>query len=225
MKAFSLRANRRCATRRVCLAVVTLAGCSLSGSFTVPVQAAPAAPQTLTFNVAARITSGQNAQKIASRVLAKGNRARIETKMGTAPVIFIASPPYLYKLIPAAKAGVRWKSDKLNNAKFNVAALFDPTAIRKQVTSRGAKALGSALLGGVRTDIFQAMNVGGRGVDLKAWLRRGDGLPLRMETRSKSFNSDVTWSNYRRNVSLPDSLFQVPAGYTVRDSQGKPGLF
>lgn len=218
------------AAGRVCTAACGIAAfgfAAAGGSFpsATPAFAAPAASQTLTFNVSARLTAGGNAQTIASRVQAKGEKVRIETKLGDRPVVFLAAPPYLYKLIPSAKAGVRWKSDKLSSGSFNVAMLFDPAAIRQQMSARGAKSLGSQLLDGMRTDVFQAKNVGGRGTDVKAWLRRGDALPLRVETRSKSFNSDVSWSNYRRNVTLSDALFKVPAGYSVRESQGKPGLF
>lgn len=185
-----------------------------------------AAPKTLTFDVTARLSSnGGGAQTLSSRVQAKGNKVRIETKLGDRPIVFMVSPPYLYKLIPAAKAGVRWKSAKMSAGRFDIASLFDPTAIRGQLKARGAKALGTQTLNGTLTDIFQATNYGGHGTDIKAWLRRGDALPLRVETHSSSLDSVVTWNNYRRNVSLAESLFEVPAGYNVRESQGKPGLF
>jgi hypothetical protein len=199
------------------LAGSTFANCAVS---------VQAAPQTLSFNVAARLSSSSgDAQNLSSRVMAKGDRVRIETIMGSREVVFLTAPPYLYKFIPAAKAGVRWKSANLGSGRFNVASLFDPAAIRKQLQQRGAKAMGTALLNGERTDVFAASNVSGRGTDIKAWLRRTDALPVRVETRSKGLNSVVTWSNYRRNAALAENLFQVPAGYNIRESQGKPGLF
>lgn len=188
--------------------------------------ALPAA-KTLTFDVSARLSSNgsDSATTLSSKVWAKGSRVRIETSMGDRAVVFLAAPPYLYKLIPAAKAGVRWKSAKLSTGRFDIASLFDPTAIRAQLQARGAKPQGTETVNGTVTEIYQAGNVGGRGTDIKAWLRRGDALPLRVETHSKSLNSVVTWTNYRHNTSLAETLFQVPAGYNVRDSQGKPGLF
>lgn len=190
-------------------------------------QTAPAnaAPQTLTFNVAARLSSNGSAQNMAARVLAKGNRVRIETTLGDRPVVFLAAPPYLYKLIPSSKAGVRWKSTQLNDSRFDVASLFNPAAIRQQLKTHGAKSIGSQVLNGVRTDVFEASKAIGGGTNIKAWLRRDNTLPLRIETNSKSLSSIVSWSNYRRNAALAESLFKVPAGYHVRESQGKPGLF
>jgi hypothetical protein len=210
---------------RASLGAVAAASVSL---FPALAQTAPAnaAPQTLTFNVNARLSSnGGSTQNMAARVLAKGNRVRIETKMGERDVVFLAAPPYLYKLIPSSKAGVRWKSTQLNDSRFDVASLFNPTAIRQQLRTHGAKAVGSQVLNGVRTDVFQAKKAIGGGTNIKAWLRRDNTLPLRIETRSKSLSSVVSWSNYRRNAALPASLFKVPAGYNVRESQGKPGLF
>ncbi|HEX8550406.1 MAG TPA: hypothetical protein VF681_02505 [Abditibacteriaceae bacterium] len=186
--------------------------------------AAPKA-STLSFNVAARLTSGGNAQSLTSRVLAKGNRVRLETRMGEQNVIFLAAPPYLYKLIPASKAGVRWKNDKWSSSRFDLQALLrNPSAIRAQLKARGAKSIGTQKVGGTLTDILLAKNAMGRGTDVKAWLRRGDALPLRLEAKSKNMNGVVTWSNYRRDTPLADALFQVPQGYNVRERQGRPGL-
>ena len=186
----------------------------------------PPLSKTLTFDVSAKLSSnGGDAMTLASRVWAKGSRVRIETKLGDRAVVFLAAPPYLYKLIPSAKAGVRWKSAKLGTGRFDIASLFDPTAIRSELKSRGAKSSGTQTLNGTVTDIYEAANVGGRGTDITAWLRRGDALPLKVETRSKSLTSVVTWSNYRHNTAVAESLFEVPVGYNVRESQGKPGLF
>ena len=197
---------------------------AVAGAMLVATSSAFAAPQTLSFNVTARVTSDGGAQNVRSRVLSKGNRVRLETKLGDQAVVFLAAPPYLYKLLPASKAGIRWKNDRLNGS-FDLQSLMrNPKEIRAQLKKRGAKSVGTQTLGGSLADILLAKNFGGSGTQVKAWLRRGDALPLRLEARSKNLSGVVTWSDYRRDSPLADSLFQVPRGYNVRESSRRPGL-
>jgi hypothetical protein len=186
-----------------------------------------ASERTLAFNVTARVasTGTGSAQTFSSRVQSKGNRIRIETTLGDRPIVFLATPPYLYKLIPSSKAGVRWENVKWNNSRFDLQTLLrNPAAIREMLKKQGAKAIATQTVNGTLTDVLTAKNVMGQGTDVKAWLRRSDALPLRLESRSKGLSSVVSWTNYRRDIMLPDALFKVPVGYNVREAQGSPGM-
>jgi hypothetical protein len=186
------------------------------------------AGSTLAFNVTARLSSTGtgSSQTFSSRVQSKGNRVRIETKLGDRPVVFLASPPYLYKLIPTSKAGVRWENAKWDNSRFDIQTLLrNPAAIRTLLQQKGAKQVGRTMIDGVATDIFTARNVMGEGSQVKAWLRRSDALPVRMESRSSGLSALIKWTNYSRDNAMSDSLFRVPADYNIREAQGSPGLF
>ncbi|HEX8835130.1 MAG TPA: hypothetical protein VF719_13055, partial [Abditibacteriaceae bacterium] len=174
-------------------------------------------------------SSGDNGttQTVSSRVLTKGSRIRVQTELGDRPVVFLVAPPYLYKLIPSAKAGVRWKNDKLASRTSNIdlqAMLRNPALIRSMINQGGAKRAGSSTLGGALVDIYTVSNWKGKGGSAKTWLRRSDALPVRMEATSGSISSVVSWTNYSRNIPLSDSLFRVPAGYSIRESEGQPNL-
>jgi hypothetical protein len=208
------------------LTAVTAAS-PLSAAPARPGSAAKGAERTLAFNVTARVSSPGtgSAQTYSSRVQSKGNRIRIETSLADRPIVFLATPPYLYKLIPSSKAGVRWENVKWDNSRFDFQTLLrNPAAIRDMLKKQGAKAIATQTLNGTLTDVMVAKNVMGRGNEVKAWLRRSDALPLRLESRSKGLSSVVSWTNYQRDIVLPETLFKVPVGYNVREAQGSPGM-
>jgi hypothetical protein len=158
----------------------------------------------------------------------KGNRTRIETRLSDQPVVFLYASPYLYKLLPSSRVGVRWRADRTSQGKtmanFNVQTLLrDPSMIRTALRQAGARRAGSTRLNGVPADVFTARNFMGKGQAVKVWLRRSDALPLRLEAASPAFSSKVSWRAYRRGP-LPDSLFQAPAGYNIRDARGQPRI-
>jgi hypothetical protein len=174
-------------------------------------------------------TTAQPQQTFAARVLAKGNRSRIETSLSDRPVVFLLAPPYAYKLLPQSKAGVRWRLDPKTTSRFAgtdlQTLLRNPGALRAALQKAGARRVGTAKMAGVASDIYAARNLAGQGGTAKVWLRRGDSLPLRLEATSSMLSTTVSWSNYRRGLPLSDKLFGVPAGYSVRDTQGQPRLF
>lgn len=196
--------------------------------------------RTLSFSVTARFdalragaSSGQPQQTFSARVWSKGNQARVETRLSDERVVFVYAPPYVYKLLPNAKAGVRYQTPKSGNAGsallngFNLQGLLhNPAAIRAALQKQGARRTGSGKVNGsgAVADIYTARNFMGKGQNVTVWLRRGDALPLRLEARSASLHSIVSWRDYRRDQALPDALFARPAGYSIRNSQNLPRL-
>ena len=191
--------------------------------------AAQAAPQTLSFNVSARFAArdardGSLAaeQSLDARVSAKGNRARVETSFSDRPVVLILAPPYVYRLLPQAKAGVRYRvgegaSNQLTAA--NIAAfLRDPKELRAILKRGGAKQSGAQVVAGQRLEVWTATQFAGRPAQVKAWLRPSDALPARLQVSSKTVSLSASWRDYKKGAPLPDTLFSVPSGFKVREA-------
>lgn len=199
-------------------------------------QAAPA-PSGLSFDVSARLVAIQSgkvsempAQTFDARVAIQGKSVRIATEIGDRPLVYLLSPPYLTKLLPESKAGVRWKlsrpanlpglggsgiADDLQNLMRN------PASLRAALQRGGAKKTAMANLNGTPVEVYAAPNFMNKGQKMTAWLRRSDALPLRVQLVSKTLSSTLSWRNYKRSA-LPSALFRVPAGYAVRQSPGQP---
>jgi hypothetical protein len=197
---------------------------------------ASGANSTLSFRVTARfaardggLNTAQPQQMLGARVFLKGNRARIETRMSDRPIVFLLAAPYAYKLLPQAKAGVRWRIDPKEVRSFSGTSLQgllrSPASLRGMMQNAGGRKVTSTTLNGTPVDVWTARNFAGQSGTTKVWLRRSDGLPLRLEAASRTLATTVAWSDYRRNVPLTDALFRSPLGYSLRDSVGQPKLF
>jgi hypothetical protein len=186
-----------------------------------PVGAAPV--PTLSFDVTARVAATNRSagpeQTVGAKVLLRGPAARVESSSGGTRTVVLFTPPYIYRLLPDSKAGVRWKipARKASNyADFDPQQLLrDPTKIRAAMLRGGAKIIGKGVLGGMPVEIYQAKNFGGRGQNAKVWLRRSDSLPLRLESSGAQFKIVASWRNYAR-PKLGAGLFSAPTGYRVR---------
>lgn len=199
--------------------------------FASAVQAVPqgAATSTLSFDVTARVATSSSVagpqQLVQAKVLLRGNAARVESSSGGAPSVVLYAPPYIYRLLPQSKAGVRWKIEPRkpsNFADFDPQQLLrDPSQIKVALLRGGAKSVGKSVLGGAPVEIYQAKNFGGRGQTAKVWLRRKDSLPLRLEASGGQFSIVASWRNYAR-PQLPAALFGAPQGYKIRNLAGAP---
>ncbi len=191
-----------------------------------------AVPSVLSFRLTARVgysSAGQSSlpdQTVSARVMLRANRARVETTIGGDPSIVLFAPPYLYRFLPSARAGVRWK---LPPPQKSVVAGFDPAEflqnpakIRAALIQSGAKRVGTSQLNGVAVEIFEAANFRQKGQKARAWLRRSDALPVRFETTGGTLRVVASWSDYARPKKVSAALFAPPAGYKVRDAQGAP---
>lgn len=231
-------------TKRIAVlgALVVVSPCALVATRVLarPVSSAKTrANAGLSFDITARLVSLQHgkasdmpAQTFDARVFLKGNNARVETEIGDRSVIYLLAPPYLTKLLPGAKSGARWRVSRrvafpgaggagLGNDLQTL--MRDPAALRAALQRSGARLTGRSTLNGTPVDVYNATNFMGGGQKLTAWLRRSDALPVRAQMASKTLFSVLSWSNYRRGV-LPDSLFQAPPNYKVRDSTGQPSF-
>lgn len=207
-------------------------------------QAAPQNPtravSSLSFNVSTRFMfkdarngSSAGQQAINARVQAQGSKARIETIVSDRPLVVIYTPPFLYRLLPGAKSGVRYQlapgasvGSLSNNgvvAGLDLQkVLRNPGTLRALLLRAGAKKTGVKTMNNVPLDVYSTRNFGGKPQALTAYLRR-DGLPVRLYTSSKRFSLSASWNNYSRSA-LPASLFSVPANYRVRAAQGTPHI-
>jgi hypothetical protein len=184
----------------------------------------------LTFRVTARVgATGQFAgpqQTVQARVLLLGPAARVETETGGTPSVVLFNPPYVYRLLPKSKAGVRWKLDTTHPSNFNdfdpQSLLRDPSRIKVALTRGGAKKLGNSVLTGVPVEIYEARDFGRKGQKAKVWLRRSDSLPVRLEASGGQMQVVASWRDYARPQNLSAALFTAPKGYRVRQVTGRP---
>jgi hypothetical protein len=220
----------RSATRSLSLSTLSLYAAflpSLLGASSA--QASPGVPAII-FNVTARVgVTGQFSgpqQTVQARVLVRGNAARIETSNGGTPAVVLFSPPYVYRLLPQSKAGVRWKVDPTRSSaisKFDPQALLrDPSKLKGELMQGGAKKTGSGTIDKAPVDIYEARDFGHKGQTVKVWLRHQDSLPLRLESSGGQIKIVASWRNYQRPQNLSAALFSAPKNFRVREVSGPP---
>lgn len=205
------------------------------GAVTASAHAAPVA--NLTFDINANVSAtgassgiGATGQKLQARVMLHGNRTRIETTYAGQKSVTLVAPPYMYRLLPNSKAGVRWKMDGSRAKNFNGMG-FDPQElirnpgkIRALLLQNGAKRTGTSKLNGVAVDVYSISKSQNQIDSAKAYLRKSDALPLKFEAQGKGLKISALWSNYARPKDLGASLFQAPKGYRIREAKTAPPM-
>ena len=192
----------------------------------------------LTFDISANVTAtgagsgaGGLSQKLQARVLLHGNRTRVETNYAGQKSVTLVAPPYIYRLLPASKAGVRWKLNGTRAKSFDALGLDpqelirNPGKIRALLLSNGAKRAGSGTLSGAAVDIYTINKPGEQLSSARAYLRKSDALPLKLEATGQGLKVVALWSNYARPVDLAADLFRAPKNYRIRDSKSAPPMF
>ncbi len=191
-----------------------------------------AAPAGLGFDVTARVSAaGRNqmpAQTILAHVVLSGSKARVETKGAGSRSVVIYTPPFVYRLLPESRAGVKWKLSQVNSTKFGgfdpQQLLRNPSQIRAALLSSGAKRTGVSVLNGVPVEIFDASRPGQQISRVRAWIRRSDSLPVRLEATNGGLKIVASWSRYTRLAKVSPALFSPPKGFAIRESQNPPTL-
>lgn len=193
-------------------------------------KATAATPAALSFRVKAQFEyrgdGGDSApgDALDAKVVAQGKSARLETAVGERPLVVLISPPYLYKLLPRSKTGMRYR---LENASKNPGLssldpqpwLRNPASIRANLKKQGAKRAGVSKINGQAVEVWTASQFMGQTGQVKAMLRLSDALPVRIEVKSKQLTATASWSDYQKIKSLPASQFQPPAGYRIREAE------
>ena len=215
---------------RLALPVLAFGALCVVGA--APVQAAPVA--NLTFDINAQISAvgatGAPTQTMKARVLLHGNRTRVEATFANQKSVTLIAPPYIYRLLPGPKAGVRWKMDGSRAKTFSGMGvdpqelIRNPGKIRAMLLQNGAKRVGATTLNGAAVEIYQISKPGEQLSQAKAWLRKSDALPLKLEAAGKGLQVTATWSNYARPKDLSAALFRAPQGYRIRDAKSAPPL-
>ena len=172
-------------------------------------------------------TASAPAQTINAKVWLSGRKARMDTMLSGRPMRLLLTPPFAYRLLPVAKIGQRFRASSLPGLggvlPGSEALSPDPSTIRAALISGGARKTGTTVLGGVPVDIFSSSRFRGRADKVKAFLRRSDALPARVEIDSKNFSAVASWRDYRKPQSLSQALFAIPTGFRIRE--GQPGGF
>lgn len=213
------------------LGAIAIGALALGGSVN-SAQAAPA--PNLTFNIDARVAAtGANAgiggQRLQARVLLHGNRTRVETVYAGQKSVTLLAPPYIYRLLPTSKAGVRWKIDSARkpNAAMGLnpqELIRNPGKIRELLLQNGAKRVGSSTLNGAAVDVYAISKPNDQLSSAKAYLRKTDNLPVRLEATGKGLKVTALWANYARPKDLAAALFRAPQDYKIREAKSAPPL-
>ena len=189
----------------------------------------PAPSGALTFDVTARLgyqIQGESQtpdQTVQVKVFLQSDKARIEATLAGEPSVILYSPPYVYRLLPSAQAGLRWTVQPRPAGTPDFQALLrDPKNLRAMLTHLGGKEVGTGTMDGSPVDIYEVQNFHAPGTTLRAWLRVSDALPVHAETTGGSFRFAASWKNYRRSAVLPAPLFVPPPSYHVREVSGPP---
>ncbi|RYX80429.1 hypothetical protein EON83_28580 [bacterium] len=199
---------------------------------TASVCAAPASKSGLGFNVTAQISAtGQSqmpAQTIKASVLLSGSNARIETTGASTKSIVLYTPTWVYRLLPASKAGIKWKASGKQASSFGgfdpQELLKNPSQMQLALKQGGARRDGSAVINGIPVDIYNVTRPGQRFSKIRAWIRRTDSLPVRLEAISGGLKVTATWSQYTKLSNVSASKFAPPKGFAIRESQNPPSL-
>ena len=191
----------------------------------------PAPSGALSFDVSASLGYQINGaaqtppQNMQVKVYLLGGKTRIEAMLVGEPSVILYSPPYVYKLLPSAKAGLRWtiapKPAGMRDVPDFQALIRDPKNLRAELIHLGGKLVGAGTLDGSPVDIYEIQNFHLTGTTMRVWLRSADALPLMAKTTGGNFRFTATWRNYRR-AALAAPLFAPPPDYHVRDVSGPP---
>ena len=210
-------------------------GALLTGAVAASAQAAPI--PNLTFGIEAKVSTsgggsglGAVGQTLQARVLLHGNRTRVESNYAGQKSVTLVAPPYIYRLLPVSKAGVRWKMEGSRAKSFNALGLDpqelirNPGKIRALLLQNGAKRVGSSTLNGAAVDIYTLNKPKEQLSAARAYLRKSDSLPLRLEASGQGLKVVATWSNYARPKDLSADLFRAPKDYKIREAKSTPPM-
>ena len=197
-----------------------------------PAHAAPTSAPGLGFDVTARIMATGKShfppQIVRAHVTLSGAKARVETNGGAGRSVVLYAPPFVYRLLPDAKAGVKWSMAKVHGSDFGgfdpQQLLRSPAQLRASLLQSGAKRTGVGVLDGVPVEIFDASRPGQRFAQVRAWLRRSDSLPVRLEATNGGLRVVASWSHYAKLASVAASQFAPPKGFSIRESPNPPIL-
>ena len=205
----------------------------LFGTLVAGAISASAAPSPgLGFDVTARVaTTGKNqmpAQTIQAHVILSGSKARIETRGAGTRSVVLYTPPFVYRLLPDERAGVKWNMKKVRGGDFGgfdpQQLLRNPSQIRAALLQNGGKRVALSVLNGVPVEVFDVVRPGQKFSTARAWLRRSDSLPLRLEASNGGLKVIASWSKYTKLANVSASQFVPPKGFAIRESQNAPML-
>ena len=212
--------------------LAVLGAATLGAAFGPRAQAAPV--PNLTFDISARVAAagseGGPKQTLQARVLLHGNRTRVETTYAGQKSVTLIAPPYIYRLLPNSKAGVRWKlegsrAQALGGLGLDPQELIrNPGKIRELLVKAGAKRAGSGQLNGAAVDLYTLSQPKEQLSQARAWLRKSDSLPVKLEASGQGLQVTANWSNYARPQDLDANLFRAPKGYSIREAKSAPPM-
>ena len=190
-----------------------------------------AAPRTMELKSDTTVLNGTDRMTFQSLTRVKDNRMRVETVGNgraaatpmTSTMIIDPAGKVMYMVNDKTKSAMRVKMDQAGTQMgFGPGSLNpNPAEITNELKKKGGKIVGSETLIGHPCDIWELSQKAPNGEPGKAklWLAKDIGMPLKAELSTKTKGTTMTLlvSSVKTNVTLEESLFQVPAGYKVTD--------
>lgn len=210
---------------------------------------AVAAPQNMELKTESTINSNGQRIIVNSHVYYGNKKIRMENElsenknipagMGKSTIIYDSAEKVVYMMVPQNKTVIKADSDTLSKiqsssgggANINTQLLSDPAQIPDQLKKQGGKMVGAETVLGYLCDIWQLkseipmMQPGQPAqkepADVKVWLAHKLSIPLKVEitTPKRGKIVQIQAKEVKTGVSIPNSLFEIPAGYQVTDVQ------
>jgi outer membrane lipoprotein-sorting protein len=191
-----------------------------------------ALPRTMQLEWDNTVNQGTEKVTLHSTTRIKDNRVRIDTTgsitkvqgaMPNSTIIVDVPGKVAYMLNDKTKTATKVNLDQAGGqmglGAMGIAPKLDQ--VTAELKKRGAKVIGKDTLLGHPCEIYQMTQngMGNEPMTSKIWIASDLGMPLKVETSSKSKGMIGTAraQSVKTNVTLADSLFQVPAGYKVTD--------
>jgi hypothetical protein len=198
----------------------------------VTATSALALPRTMQVEWENTINQGTEKVSLQSTTRIKNNKIRIDTTgnltkaaagMANSTIIVDLPAKVAYmindKLKTATKVNLDQAGGQMGLGAMGMSPKLDQ--LTAELKKRGAKVIGKASLLGHPCDIYQMTQtgVGNEPVTSKFWIAKDLGMPLKAETstKSKGIIGTALAKSVKADLTLADSLFNVPANYKVTD--------
>jgi len=174
-------------------------------------------------------SNGKPAQKMTTKVWAKGNRYRTETTMPNGKNITIQGPEGRIMMIPGRSEAMKMPMPPGAKAAGGDSPLGDMDKIKKM------KKVGTEKVAGNMAAIYEESKTmqrpGAPGapptpivISSRYWITGQSPVPVKITNKTPMADVTMTLKSAQPKAAVPDSMFQVPKGVTVRDMKMPPGM-
>lgn len=151
--------------------------------------------------------------EIPSKAFFKGDSVRLETEMQQQKtIVIIKATGEVYTYTPANNTAMKMNMGSLQNEQ----ALATKNTALDVVKGLYSTKIGEEAVDGVLCGVYSYEPPDAK-AKMKIWVSKQTGFPVRMESESPENSMRIVMDNFRYNIPLADSLFEIPAGVKIID--------